>query len=108
MGKLKLNLDEIKVESFEVSNNVKVTGTVFGQETGGGSTCPPMCEYTVEYGSCVGTCDTEVASCGATCVTCDATCPVTCPVTCLATCGDSCTCATYEFPCSEIKICNPV
>ncbi|MFA7420500.1 MAG: hypothetical protein WCZ90_12520 [Melioribacteraceae bacterium] len=95
MGKLKLNLDEIKVESFEVQNNSKTNGTVLGQEISYARTCFPMCEDTVEVGSCVTICNTA-----------DATCPDTCTATCEESCNGSCVityvsccdiCTDFEF-----------
>jgi hypothetical protein len=78
MKKIKLDLDDLKVESFDTTPE----GTVYGY-----GTCPTFC------GTCAGqaTCDsTCYASCGGTCDTCPATgcsCPVReCNETCCATC----------------------
>ena len=66
MGKLKLNLDEIKVESFEVIYGLKTSGTVLAQETGD---CPTPLDQ----------CDpTYLPTCYETCQTCAYTCPNTC------------------------------
>ena len=76
MNKLKLNLDELSVESFDTTRNEKATGTVFGEQC----TCYTQC-------TCPG------------CPTCDATCPATCAYTCDdASCGGSCDC-TYDYTC---------
>ena len=78
MKKLKLNLGEIKIESFEISQSIsKKQGTINGQHTGTGcteETCPRIhhtCAYTCDDPTCINTeCDT--------CVTCGGSCPGTC------------------------------
>jgi hypothetical protein len=68
MHKLKLHLDDLRVESFDTTTVRKEKGTVFGEQC----TCPSAC-------TCPG------------CPSCDATCPATCPYTCDdASCGASC------------------
>ena len=100
-GKLKLDLDQLSVDSFDTAPAEKPKGTVFGEQCTCYTqcTCPgcPTC-----YASCNGTCGaTCVASCHGTCAgeTCGATCFYTdcggCnPETCLDTaCGVSPCCA---------------
>lgn len=70
MKKLKLNLDELKVESFEtVKNNTSIGGTVHAQAT---ETQGP------------------VETCYDFCITQAQTCDHTCWASCLTNCGDSC------------------
>jgi hypothetical protein len=69
MNKMKLNLDELAVESFDTSASVREKGTVFGEQC----TCPTQC-------TCPG------------CPTCDATCPYTCDD---YSCGGEATCAGH-------------
>jgi hypothetical protein len=80
MNKLKLNLDELSVESFDTTKSEKSKGTVFGEQC----TCYTQC-------TCPG------------CPTCDGTCPATCPYTCDdascgASCGGSCDCSN-DYTC---------
>jgi hypothetical protein len=79
MNKLKLNLDELSVESFDTTRSEKNRGTVFGEQCTcwtacGQNTCPgcPTCDNTCA-GTCAFTCDD--ASCAGTC---DASCNGTC------------------------------
>ena len=95
MEKLKLNLDEIKVESFETIQPGSKQGTVLGQQTGtnvcvtcGYTHCD---EYTCGDATCAGgTCDG-----GNTCYCTidDPGCP-----TVAATCYNSCGCPTASCP----------
>ncbi|MFA7420499.1 MAG: hypothetical protein WCZ90_12515 [Melioribacteraceae bacterium] len=91
MSKLKLNLDEIKVESFEVMDSVKKSGTILAQETGDGCLTPlDLCDPTSVGTTCPAT------GCGESC-------PCTidepgCPT--LITCN-TCMGATCEYPCSK-------
>ncbi len=110
MRKLKLDLEELSVESFATTPNRPAEGgTVFGQQC----TCYTQC-------TCPGcpTCDASCnGTCGGTCAgTCDASCNGTCgctaEYTCYGqTCNDSCygTCQVYGPPyqvCGEItQIC---
>ena len=93
MKKLKLNIDDLKVESFETSNIFSENyGTVKGFEcngvnsSGGPShdeTCPFSCRNSCQNscgGSCGPTCN------GDTCGSCD------------PTCGISCDCYTWPDP----------
>jgi hypothetical protein len=86
MGKLRLNLDQLSVDSFDTASPVKEKGTVFGEQE---CTCPTIC-------SCPG------------CPTCDYTCDdLTCPATCFGSCGGSC----YYTECGgntiDAHTCNP-
>lgn len=70
MGKLKLNLDEIKVESFLISENLLTKqGTVIGN---------------MELPKTTQTADTACETCG------DNTCIGTCIATCCNTCPPDC------------------
>jgi hypothetical protein len=80
-SKLKLNLDELSVDSFDTSVGERPRGTVFGEQC----TCYTQC-------TCPG-CPTCDASCNGTCGgTCgENTCAASCNGTCgAATCGYSC------------------
>jgi hypothetical protein len=89
-AKLKLNLDELTVDTFNTETARRPSGTVFGEQC----TCYTNC-------TCPG-CPTCYASCNGTC---EASCNGTCGATCNGTCGDSCnycggtvndyTCAPY-------------
>ncbi len=81
--KLKLNLEQLTVDSFDTTRPAAKQGTVFGEQCTcyTNCTCPgcPTCDA-----SCNGTCD---ASCNGTC---DASCNGTCNATCGNTCNWSC------------------
>jgi hypothetical protein len=84
MAKLRLQLDELAVESFQIAFSTTRDGTVFGKEDSdytdgtcaGYNTCDASCD-----GSCNGTC---FETCGGS--TCDGTCGFSCPQSCYATC----------------------
>ncbi len=81
MNKLKLDLDELAVESFETCGGDREKGTVLGQElcTCPGVTCANTCAPTCAY-----TCDD---------VTCANSCEGTCHgISCFTRCIDSCIC----------------
>ena len=84
--KLKLNLDDLAVDSFDTSRRPEKRGTVFGEQCTCYTqcTCPgcPTCDNT-----CNATCD---ATCAYTCD--DATCPYTCDD---ASCGGGCATIAY-------------
>jgi hypothetical protein len=90
--KLKLNLDQLAVDSFDTAARQAEKGTVFGEQCTcwTNCTCPgcPTCDDT-DCGqhtcdaSCNGSCD---ASCGGTC---DASCNGTCDWTCGPRCGQT-------------------
>ncbi len=79
--KLKLNLEQLTVDSFDTTSTEKPKGTVFGEQC----TCYTNC-------TCPG-CPTCDATCAQTCD--DATCP-NCP-----TCANTCNCpaGTYDYTC---------
>jgi hypothetical protein len=88
--KLKLNLDDLSVDSFDTSRSEKPKGTVFGEQC----TCWTQCAQN----TCPG------------CPTCDATCAGSCAATCAYTCDDA-TCAgcqTAGVSCYNTDCgCNP-
>lgn len=77
MNKLKLHLDDLKVDGFSTTPAPDGGGTVHGEQ----GTFPTYC-------TCVhATCDAQYATCVATCLN---TCPETCDDwTCAETCGFS-------------------
>ena len=89
MKKLKLNLDDLKVESFQVTPE---------DEAAGEGTVEGYC-YDCEtfFGPSCRVCPTDVCTNNTLCGqnTCAATCPNTCPNTCANTCPNTCahTCA---------------
>jgi hypothetical protein len=103
MAKLRLQLDDLLVDSFQTTPPERPKGTVFGEQCTcyTNCTCPgcPTCDA-----SCNGTCD---ASCNGTCdASCNGTC-VSCDWTCGASCGASCdgyTCPTAPSP---RQLCRP-
>jgi hypothetical protein len=78
MSKLKLDLEDLVVESFSTTaERGREGGTVFGQQC----TCYTQC-------TCPG-CPTCNASCNGTCAaSCNGTCDASCNGTCGATCAD--------------------
>jgi hypothetical protein len=71
-SKLKLNLDDLTVDSFDTTLSERPKGTVFGEQC----TCYTNC-------TCPG------------CPTCDGTCPNTCAYTCDdVSCNGTCNCGT--------------
>jgi hypothetical protein len=86
-SKLKLDLDQLAVDSFDTADARPRRGTVFGEQC----TCPTAC-------TCPG-CPTCDATCPATCVnTCD---DYTCANSCNGTCGASCN--TCNFACNTCQ-----
>jgi hypothetical protein len=67
MKKLKLHLDDLRIDSFATTATEKKQGTVFGEQC----TCWTQCAQN----TCPG------------CPTCDGTCQASCDVTCEASCG---------------------
>ncbi len=86
MKKLKLNLDDLKVESFETTpEQPKPKGTVVGNAE---PTELQPCDYSENPTDCL--CVTYAATCPNTCYnTCASTCS-TCGSTCEQTCGEHC------------------
>jgi hypothetical protein len=91
MKKLKLDLEELSVESFSTTPEPRREGgTVFGQQC----TCYTQC-------TCPG-CPTCDASCNGTCGgTCEASCNGTCGGTCDASCIDTCAGFTCDAICNS-------
>ncbi len=96
MPKLKLDLDQLAVDSFDTEAPPRRSGTVFGEQC----TCYTQC-------TCPG-CPTCDASCNGTCGgTCEASCNGTCGGTCEASCNGTCNCGTaYDYTCRNIGTCN--
>ena len=93
MNKLKLRLDDLRVDTFQTTPVKKEKGTVFGEQCTcwTNCTCPgcPTCDA-----SCNGTCD---ASCNGTCGgSCAGTCDASCGGTCDWTCDYTCNCSDYS------------
>jgi hypothetical protein len=96
-SKLKLDLDQLTVDSFDTSATDKPRGTVFGEQC----TCWTACGQN----TCPG------------CPTCDASCNGTCAGTCAASCNGTCNCPSYDYTCDgctnwdvtcrNIGTCNP-
>src|SRR4051794_13243498 len=85
MNKLRLQLEDLVIDSFSTTPVRRAKGTVYGEQC----TCPTAC-------TCPG-CPTCDASCNGTCgATCDAS-------ACYGTCGgDSCDCGTvYDVSCNN-------
>ena len=85
MNKLKLQLEDLLVDSFDTTPVQKEKGTVFGEQCTcyTNCTCPgcPTC-----YASCNGSCDAS----------CNGTCGATCDASCGGTCDYSCDCSQYS------------
>ena len=75
MRKLKLQLEDLRIDSFTTTGSRKEKGTVYGEQC----TCQTAC-------TCPG------------CPTCDASCNGTCGGTCAATCNASCY-GTCDYSC---------
>jgi hypothetical protein len=87
MNKLKLHLEDLRIDSFQTTSGEKPEGTVFGEQC----TCYTQC-------TCPG-CPTCDASCNGTCdATCDVSCNDTC-ASCAVTCYASCGAATCHASC---------
>jgi len=91
VNKLKLRLEDLRIDSFTTEPARKEKGTVFGEQCTCYTqcTCPgcPTCDA-----SCNGTCNaTACGSCGASC---GGTCEYSCDYSCGGTCGEY-GCATY-------------
>jgi hypothetical protein len=84
MSKLKLRLDDLRIDSFDTTAPQKAKGTVFGEQC----TCYTQC-------TCPG-CPTCDASCNGTCA---ASCNGTCGATCGESCNDTCAGSTCVYSC---------
>jgi hypothetical protein len=88
MKKLRLQLEDLQIDSFQTTSPEKPKGTVFGEQCTCYTqcTCPgcPTCDA-----SCNGTCD---ASCNGSCDGCsgDPSCFGSCDETCEWSCGTTC------------------
>jgi hypothetical protein len=80
MKKLKLRLDDLRIDSFSTTRAQEPGGTVFGEQC----TCQTQC--TCPGNTCDGTCGD---TCPNTCVTCPDTC-FTCPLSCVPSCLGTC------------------
>lgn len=104
MKKMKLDLDQLSVETFATTSGEDDEGTVVGNQVR-----PPRTLRTCwdTCGTCIcqltgrRTCDTCYRTCDQTCgPTCELTCQFTCPRTCMETCELSCrTCDTCFVTC---------
>ena len=110
MAKLRLDLTDLKVESFDPTpDHGPPQGTVFGLgSTWGlstcnnscGDSCQVFCSYNNQ--SCYGSCDTvcidcETQGCDTQAWTCDGS---TCASTCSSSCGGTCDCTVADTcPC---------
>jgi hypothetical protein len=92
MKKLKLQLDELQVESFQTARAEAPGGTVRGNAPTW--FCTEQIDCTWDYG-----CETEAASCNGSCQSCADTCGVSCYGSCNATCA-SCDYSCYESGCA--------
>jgi hypothetical protein len=121
MKKLKLDLDQLHVESFDTRAQERTRGTVAGHVPLSYDTNCYNCDPSLDY-----TCDSCDVSCAGSCVdTCADTCANTCPATCqyscngtCASCVDTCayTCDTCAVSCNDtcgyyctrpVKVCYP-
>jgi hypothetical protein len=80
MRKLRLQLEDLQIDSFPTTPAEKPKGTVFGEQC----TCYTQC-------TCPG-CPTCDASCNGTC-------EASCNGTCDASCGGTCDCGTWDTSC---------
>ncbi|HEU0012332.1 MAG TPA: hypothetical protein VFQ45_01540 [Longimicrobium sp.] len=123
-SKLRLDLDQLHVESFDTHpGEAQRRGTVHGHQQycyycccypcccGGGTAHTACGQYTCAA-SCNGTCD---ASCNGTCdASCNGTCVASCNGTCNGSCGYTCVgCTEYDRTCRNYgscgyAICDPI
>jgi hypothetical protein len=99
MHKLKLRLEDLRIDSFTTEPARKEKGTVFGEQCTcyTNCSCPgcPTCDA-----SCNGSCG---ASCGGTCnATACGTCDQSCGGTCDHTCYDGCGYTALWTNCNEV------
>ena len=103
MRKLRLDLEELDVQSFRTADGTTLAGTVFGVEgtdaecnTAPGSACYPYCFPSIAGYQCGASTNygcgfTDYVTCGNTCNTCDdPTCFESCGGSCLTCFGDTC------------------
>ncbi|HEU0015104.1 MAG TPA: hypothetical protein VFQ45_15550 [Longimicrobium sp.] len=94
MNKLKLEIDDLRVESFRTVEDVRARGTVVGacdtvhDPVCAGGTFDPTCEYADTCGNTGCRCETRHDSCGLD--TCHDSCAYTCKHTCMQSCWGGC------------------
>jgi hypothetical protein len=93
MNKLRLTLEDLRIDSFDTTAAAREKGTVVAQQDctcySCENTCPAFetCDLSCYY-TCQATCD-------------DPSCGVTCPDTCGPSCGGTCrnyTCRCQQYP----------
>lgn len=97
--KLRLDVEQLAVESFSVSGRGMSAGTVHAHQP-----VPPV-DPVSDYN---GVCDTYYDSCGGSCASCVNSCWDTCAITCATcnfTCPQSCHSVCYEPLTAEIDTC---
>jgi hypothetical protein len=103
MQKLKLRLEDLQVDTFQITAARREKGTVFGEQCTCYTqcTCPgcPTCDA-----SCNGTCNCPGGTGGGTG---NASCDFTCEASCNGTCDDTCagSCASCQFSCDDMYTC---
>jgi hypothetical protein len=107
MKKLRLQLEDLHIDSFTTTPAERPKGTVFGEQCTCYTQCTcPGCPTCAGYGTCDASCNgTCAASCNGSCV---ASCYGSCEWTCDYTCGGSCdgvTCATSPSPDMQCNFC---
>jgi hypothetical protein len=101
MEKVKLALEDLQVESFEVEPASMGGGTVEGLQSGVHSQCDTHCYTPCESCSCQSVCPTHCNG-DATCKSWNGSCPLQCAATYEATCEATCDpygCPTYPTGC---------
>ena len=93
--KLKLELEELAVDSFQTTTSRRENGTVFGEQC----TCVTQCTDPTCEGQATCWTDYSDVSCVETCD--GASCEVTCDVTC-DSCGPRCGYTALQTNCNEI------
>jgi len=95
MRKLKLDLDQLAVDSFGTEAPERKSGTIFGEQC----TCYTQC-------TCPG-CPTCDATCNGSCgATCNASCNGTCDYSCGGTCGYDCGGTINDATCNNYGTCH--
>jgi hypothetical protein len=102
MKKLRLRLEDLRIDSFTTTQAQDEKGTVFGEQCTAETACTcPDCP--TGDASCDGTCD---ASCDGGCGSGDWSCGGTCDQSCGGTCGPTCGgWATFPGPNMPCNIC---
>jgi hypothetical protein len=95
MNKLRLTLEDLRIDSFDTTSPAPRKGTVVAQQDCTCVTCATVCDNTCP----------NWETCGLSCYyTCQETCDdPSCDVTCQDTCGPSCggTCRQYTCRCQQ-------